>query len=420
MEEYREYRKSLFNPIYKKEVEQLGNNDESITYLLNAEFLEKEICENNFIILNFTDYIESIDTIKEYLEIIKNTYEILAISFMKSADKANYTQDFLIGIFCASKSKYSQKREMYEKIFRSHKADKERILKRINEAFENKYKFDIEANMYFCCRDFKKESKFFGKLYLSQFMANNKNYKKLKNRRIINNIKSKWNKQEVVDINHAELIAERKKKTFYNKEVIEEEIEVQIQEVESIQKVRKEIANKNLALTTIINIEDDKRVNQYIKVFKELNSNIIVIEKTEKKLFDADCFIVSNIEDAKKITQNDRVIYVSNNDDDSKELFYINDQEIKEITQEEIMKHCFKNIDGLKVFANLDHINSIKVLTGTFLDFEGENYYSGGAERYLLDLYEVSKHMGFKLRIYQRANYPFVKFYNDIEVVRGN
>ena len=47
----------------------------------------------------------------------------------------------------------------------------------------------------------------------------------------------------------------------------------------------------------------------------------------------------------------------------------------------------------------------------------GDNYYSGGAERYLLDLYEVCKNIGLKLRIYQKGNYNFFRFYNDIEIV---
>jgi len=87
------------------------------------------------------------------------------------------------------------------------------------------------------------------------------------------------------------------------------------------------------------------------------------------------------------------------------------------LEKKSFQKVILQNISYLTPFANLDNRNSVKVLSATFLDFEGTNYYSGGAERYLIDLHQVCAEMGYKLRIYQKANYEYVRYYRDIEVV---
>ena len=63
-------------------------------------------------------------------------------------------------------------------------------------------------------------------------------------------------------------------------------------------------------------------------------------------------------------------------------LFYTDDID-------EYVDELSKSYDGLKLFANYDTSNTISVKTSTFFDYMGTNYYSGGAERYLLDLYDV-------------------------------
>ncbi|MBW7452786.1 glycosyltransferase [Paenibacillus sepulcri] len=70
----------------------------------------------------------------------------------------------------------------------------------------------------------------------------------------------------------------------------------------------------------------------------------------------------------------------------------------------------------LKVLANRVHDIHVSVFTATFLDFEGENYYSGGAERYLVDLHEVCAEMGLKLDIYQYGHFSWYRKYHDIDV----
>ncbi|WP_442603218.1 glycosyltransferase [Paenibacillus sp. KN14-4R] len=70
-----------------------------------------------------------------------------------------------------------------------------------------------------------------------------------------------------------------------------------------------------------------------------------------------------------------------------------------------------------KIYGNYQSANKIAVMTVTFLDYEGNNFYSGGAERYLVDLFELCKQLGIQMTIYQYGNYAWVRKFNEIDVV---
>ena len=91
-------------------------------------------------------------------------------------------------------------------------------------------------------------------------------------------------------------------------------------------------------------------------------------------------------------------------------LFYTDDID-------EYVDGLSKSYDGLKLFANYDTSNTISVKTSTFFDYMGTNYYSGGAERYLLDLYDVCNDLGINLIIYQHGKIPFIRKYNNTRCV---
>ncbi len=76
-----------------------------------------------------------------------------------------------------------------------------------------------------------------------------------------------------------------------------------------------------------------------------------------------------------------------------------------------------KDIKNFKIFANYNQNNNISVKTSTFFNYQGTNYYSGGAERYLLDLYEVCNNMNLNLNIYQHGEKAFFRKYNNINVI---
>lgn len=70
-----------------------------------------------------------------------------------------------------------------------------------------------------------------------------------------------------------------------------------------------------------------------------------------------------------------------------------------------------------QTYANLNLNRKIAVMTATFFDFEGEFFYSGGAERYLLDLAELCEELGSELVIFQYGNYPWMRRFKNIDVI---
>lgn len=84
---------------------------------------------------------------------------------------------------------------------------------------------------------------------------------------------------------------------------------------------------------------------------------------------------------------------------------------------EQIEQYILSNMKNLKVYANLKEETDVAITTVTFFKYDGTTYYSGGAERYLIDLNEISKELGMKLRVYQFAEYNWMRLYNDLEVI---
>jgi len=72
---------------------------------------------------------------------------------------------------------------------------------------------------------------------------------------------------------------------------------------------------------------------------------------------------------------------------------------------------------GWLTYANLDLRGKVAVMTATFLDFAGEYFYNGGAERYLLDLSEICAELGSELVVFQYGNYPWVRRFRNINII---
>ncbi|MBB6734367.1 glycosyltransferase [Cohnella zeiphila] len=70
-----------------------------------------------------------------------------------------------------------------------------------------------------------------------------------------------------------------------------------------------------------------------------------------------------------------------------------------------------------QAFANDRPAGKVAVMAATFLDFEGERFYSGGAERYLLDLSRLCRRIGLELVIYQYGNYAWRRRFQGVEVI---
>jgi len=72
---------------------------------------------------------------------------------------------------------------------------------------------------------------------------------------------------------------------------------------------------------------------------------------------------------------------------------------------------------GWLPYANLDLRGKVAVMTATFLDFTGDYFYNGGAERYLLDLSEICAELGSELVVFQYGHYPWVRRFKNIDIV---
>lgn len=83
----------------------------------------------------------------------------------------------------------------------------------------------------------------------------------------------------------------------------------------------------------------------------------------------------------------------------------------------ENINNLLNSIDTLKVIANYNNKDNITAKAATFFDYDGSNYYSGGAERYLVDLHEVCKNLGYNMDIYQNANFPYMRKFRNINVI---
>ncbi len=62
------------------------------------------------------------------------------------------------------------------------------------------------------------------------------------------------------------------------------------------------------------------------------------------------------------------------------------------------------------------HEKRVVILTYTFFDFDGNNMYYGGAERYLLELAAMIRAQGYYPEVYQCGNGYWVRYYQDLRV----
>ena len=72
---------------------------------------------------------------------------------------------------------------------------------------------------------------------------------------------------------------------------------------------------------------------------------------------------------------------------------------------------------GWLPYANLNLLGKVAVMAATFLDFIGEYFYNGGAERYLLDLAEICTELNSQLIIFQYGDYSWMRRFKNIDIV---
>lgn len=82
-----------------------------------------------------------------------------------------------------------------------------------------------------------------------------------------------------------------------------------------------------------------------------------------------------------------------------------------------LLKHIYADSSSWPAFANVDMTNKVAVMTATFLDYNGRNFFSGGAERYIMDLAEQCEALDSELTIWQFGNSKWMRRHGKIDVV---
>ena len=79
--------------------------------------------------------------------------------------------------------------------------------------------------------------------------------------------------------------------------------------------------------------------------------------------------------------------------------------------------HFLKNKRcSMRLYSNYCDKNNVSARTTTFFHLNGANYYNGGAERYLVDLFDILSKQKINLNIYQEADFPFFRKYRNVNV----
>lgn len=108
-------------------------------------------------------------------------------------------------------------------------------------------------------------------------------------------------------------------------------------------------------------------------------------------------------------------IYVSNKKENVS--YFLNCINITVDELEKYLEQIKGTITEIKLLSNYENKGNITAKAATFFNYLGTNYYSGGAERYLVDLNEICKELGYNFDIYQNAEKPFFKKFRNINVI---
>ena len=424
MDEYIKYVKWLGMLIYKKELEQLKTENPRFIFFdeINTELTEKG-SDKVFILYN-DNMQDTIQKLYKYIFELKKHFEIMDISIFKGNDKECFSETYLIAIYCVEIDKYKNNINKYNKIFSYNIKNVNLITGKIHAIIDRKITNNVAIN------DIPQNDKNtnINKLYID--MLNNLiKFEDLN----INELKINYIKQKKHKPNFTAQNINYKKDILKNVEIKYIDEYLKILNRKKIKKtylknkkyIKKKRKNEQSNYNKIIVLDYDgvEEFQNIIKIIKSNNLADCIIINSEKKLNFTDIdFNIIATQDIKKYTNlfvGLRILYITDknikfNQDN---IIFIKIDNISKINEKDLLNEIIKSDLNLSAFANLDHINSVKVLTGTFLNFDGDNYYSGGAERYLIDLYEVCKSVGMKLRVYQKANYNFFRFYNNIEIV---
>lgn len=422
MEEYWNYIKWLGKLLYKSQLEEMGNID--VNCIFHDEINYKVLNEDIVFIIDCSSIEDSIRKIYKYKEKIEKNFKVLDISVFKGNDNVYFSETYLVTFYSVDKQKYTEKQQKYDCAFKENTQKMDKLYNLVCKVLENEKDFIVEVNNI--PQNDKNES--INEIYCSilentvklgqsniEYLNNNRSSIEnidINGKRESPVINNKILENTYVDYVEKVLKLKVSKKINGYKKIIQSSL------YQAIKKSDANLYNRYSNAIVILDCKNDKIEKKCLKVLKKLKCSIILI-KNDNVSYGDNITKVKTVQQAQRLLRGYKGLYVSDTEKiiNDNNIISIKVNEHESLNEKKIKEKVLALPNGIYAFSNLDHVNSVKVITSTFFSFDGDNYYSGGAERYLIDLHYVCQKLGMKLRIYQKANFNFFRYYNNIEVV---
>lgn len=414
--EYHKFLKSQVDLIYIKEISKL--EDEYDVYINNEidDIIASEYKgKHAIVIFNYNCITDITEHIYDNIKKVRKDYTILDISINKIKDQLEFSQAFIVSFFIVEKNMYKENSGKYDEIFRNGIDKTNLIRNKIKLLRKLNFKYNVEINNIYDGITSMKFENIYNK-FIKNLIKHKKEVNfKLGFGRIISNTKNVLTGKKIMKV-----VSSNRENDDYE---LSNKVDLNINE-DKVNYVRNLIVESNILGIAVLSIKSQDKFKKYLDILIKMNFLVINMNSNANKKENIKNYIeLNSYELINKSLSGIKVLYIvdesfnKNNIMDLNSSIVISDTEIDDISEDSLLTNILSDQSKLSIFANLDNRNSIKVLTSTFLNFEGTNYYSGGAERYLIDLHEICSELGYKLRIYQKGNYEFMRYYEDIEVV---
>lgn len=398
--DYKEYIMSMAKAYYKGYTDILKSK---VKYVFENEYLDNKFKWESFLlVLKLNNESESYFKILKYIKKIEKNYKILGLDFQKIIDNEKYENDFIVGIIAIKFDKFNKDIQYYENKFDTSIKNFNVLKEKLNKLQKINNMYRVEINNI----NFGKTSMRYREIFSNnlQMQINSKNsiVKRLQKGRMVSNFFKTLKGSQKIKISY-----KIPKNININMDLNEID-------VEKITKIKEKIFDNTYDFFVVIKLDNyDNDVKKVIENMKKIGARIIIINDEGFKM--PNCITIGSDINIEQLFSGFKYLLIVNSLNDKCEnknqlecstIFNMNSTQLKE--------YLINNY--IDIFSNLDNNNVIKVMTSTFLNFKGDNYYSGGAERYLIDLHEVCKNLGYKMRIYQDADFEYTRFYRGIEV----
>lgn len=420
MEEYYNYIKWEVKSQYIDELNKLGCMDSCCIFYDDIDY--KMIKSDIICIIDSNSIIDSALKIHKYKNILEKQFEIMDISVFKISDIDKYTVKYIISFYCVNFKKYNEDKRKYDLVFSEKIEKNNEIISNTEKIIEGLKKYSIELNNLDIGEKTQLINDVFIKLLYSELESVEQKVRILDKRKVdLNNTieESKYTFEKIerniendIQISYIDKII-----TILKSKKIKLSIQNNNKNYKKIKSIYDYMYCKDWNAYAIVDLNDNNKNMECANILLNLKVNPIIISK-DNRLYKNKFLFMASVNRILEFFPEQYMLYITDKDYIEKRKNIVNIKiNCNEITIENIINEILNTDNSELAFSNLDDKNSIKVFTGTFFDYDGSNYYSGGAERYLIDLHDVCKSMGIKLRIYQKSSYDFLRLYNDLEII---